>query len=108
MVEIIARMNEPSWLDRSRPHSSPTTGEHLGAQDAGGDGVFEVVADVGDPVAIEQIGRRRVARTRPALRDWRQDARRRVDLERLEPRVAGQSSDEPLGRPGHDRDGAGP
>ena len=51
VAATIARTNVPSWRDRSRPQRSATiVGQHVGGDDAGGDGVFEVVAHVGDPV----------------------------------------------------------
>ena len=50
VASTIAWMKAPSCCG-ALPHRARTTrGQHLGADDAGGDGVLEVVADVGDAV----------------------------------------------------------
>ena len=63
-------MNAPSWWLRRSPHRSRTiVGQRVGRDDPGGDGVFEVVADVGDAVGPADdltLGRAR-RRTRPRV-----------------------------------------
>ena len=60
-------MNEPSWRDRAVPHRAATLlGQHVGGDDAGGDGVLEVVAHVGDAVGPRHDLALRRLRRRPA------------------------------------------
>ena len=62
-------MNAPSWRDRLVPQRSATTGgQHVGGDDAGGHGVLEVVADVGDAVGPRHDLALRRGRRRPAPR----------------------------------------